>query len=115
MSDLENVRSFEYRPSRMKTGFLIEFTAEEKTLHGRCLDISAAGIRAEFEGLVVVGSSGVLILRSPSGVLNLKADVAYAEKGFVGLVFRFRTPSERGVATRFIASVGHVAANSKSK
>jgi hypothetical protein len=102
MSDLDGIRKFEYRPSRVKAHFHIDFIGENETFHGICIDISVAGIRAEFDGSVVVGSSGVLILRSPSGVLNLEAQVTYAVKGVVGLVFRFKTPSERGMTIQLI-------------
>jgi hypothetical protein len=113
MSDLDRIRKFEYRPSRMKSCFEIDFIAEIETFHGICRDISAAGIRAEFDGLVVVGSSGVLILRNPCGVLTVDARVTYAEKGAVGLVFRFKTPLDRGMATRFITAIEHYNARSR--
>ncbi len=115
MSYLESIRKFEYRPSRMKTGFNIDFIAEEETIHGICVDISATGLRGEFDGLVVVGSSGVLILSTPSGVLNLEAQVTHSEEGRVGLEFQFKTPLERGMATRFIASIGHCTAVSRPR
>ena|ERR1035437_7138153 len=115
MSDLESFRKFEYRPSRMKTGFNIDFIAKEGTFHGICVDISGTGLRGEFDGLVVVGSSGELILSTPSGVLNLEAQVTHAEESRVGLVFQFKTPLERGMATRFIASIGRCTAVSRPR
>jgi hypothetical protein len=107
MNDTENVRNFEYRPSRMKNGSHVDFKAGEDTLHGICRDVSDSGVRAEFDGSVEIGSSGVLILRHPSGVLNIEARVAYVENRQVGLVFLFKTPLERVVTTHFIAGITH--------
>jgi hypothetical protein len=105
MNDIDGIRKFQYRPSRMKAHFDVDFIGETETFPGICVDISAAGIRAEFDGIVVVGSSGVLILRSQLGVLNLEAQVTYAVKSVVGIVFRFKTPLERGIAIRFIDAI----------
>lgn len=70
-----------------------------------CRDVSNAGIRGEFEGPVVVGSDGLLILRPPFGVLELQARVAYIEKNQVGLLFVFDTPWERTTTLEFIATI----------
>lgn len=105
MSDLESIRKFEYRRSRMKTGFGVDFIADGETLHGICGDVSDAGIRAEFDGPMDVGRSGLLILRHPRGVLKLEAQVAYIEKRWVGLVFLFKTPTDCATAIQFVASI----------
>lgn len=107
MSDLESVRKFEFRPCRMKAGFDITFLAGGETLHGVCRDLSGAGVRAEFDGPVTIGSSGELILRHPSGVLDLEAQVAYIERNQVGLVFLFRTSSESALIARLIAAIAN--------
>jgi PilZ domain len=107
MKDSDNIRRFEYRPCRTKAGFCVDFVAEGETLHGLCRDVGDTGIRAEFDGSVVVGSSGLLILRPPTGVLKLEARVAYIEKFQVGLVFLFQTAAEREMAIEFIASVAN--------
>jgi hypothetical protein len=107
MSDLEGVRKFEFRPCRMKAGFDVTFLAEGGTVHGLCRDVSNAGIRAEFDGPVVAGGTGTLILRHPSGVRNLEAQVAYVEKSQVGLVFLFRTPTECASVTQLIAAIAN--------
>lgn len=107
MSDLESVRKFEFRPCRMKAGFDVTFVAGGETIHGVCRDLSGSGVRAEFDGHVTIGSSGELILRHPSGALNLEAQVAYIEKNQVGLVFLFRTPSECALVARLIAAIAN--------
>lgn len=89
----------------MKAGFDLTFLVEGETVHGTCRDLSGSGVRAEFDGLVVIGSTGELILRHPSGLLNLEAQVAYIEKSQVGLVFLFRTPSERALVARLISAI----------
>jgi len=107
MSDLESVRKFEFRPCRMKAGFDVTFLAGGETVRGICRDVSGTGVRAEFDGLVAIGCSGDLILRHPSGVLNLEAQVAYIEKNQVGLVFLFRTPSECALVARLISAIAN--------
>jgi hypothetical protein len=110
MSDMDSIRKFEYRRSRMKTGFDVDFVSDGETLHGICGDVSDAGIRAEFSGFLDVGRSGLLILHHPRGVLKLEAQVAYTEKQWAGFVFLFKTPSDCDTAIQFIASISSLAA-----
>lgn len=105
MNEQGSIRRFEYRPCRLKSGFGVDFVTGGETIHGQCQDVGDTGIRAEFNGSLVVGSSGLLILRHPSGVLKLQARVAYTENCQVALVFLFHAPSEREVASEFIASI----------
>ena len=102
MNDLERVRRFEYRHCRAKAGFSVDFIVGDEMLHGVCRDISDAGIRAKLDGSVVVGSSGLLILHKPAGVLKLEAHVAYVEKGQVGLNFILKKTSEHGTIIKFV-------------
>jgi hypothetical protein len=112
MTSLESVRKFEYRPFRLKIGFDVDFEAGDVILHGLCRDVSDAGIRVEFDGSAVVGSSGLLILRHPTGELRLEAHVAYIEKCQVGLVFLFKTQWEREMTSEFITTIANHAAAS---
>jgi len=105
MGNINSLRKFEYRPCRLATGFNVDFVAEGEAIHGVCKDVSDAGIRAEFDGSVTVGSSGLLILRHPTGILKLVARVAYCEKYQVGLEFLLDTPSERRMTSDFIAAI----------
>jgi len=105
MSSLQNIRKFEYRSSRIRAGFSVDFIAEGETFHGLCRDVSDAGIRAKFDGLIAVGSSGLLILRHPSRVLRLEARVSHVDKGQVGLVFLFKTPAECELTVGFIDEI----------
>lgn len=72
---------------------------------GFCRDVSNAGIRGEFEGPIIVGSDGLLILRPSIGVLELHARVAYIENRQVGLLFLFERPWERTTTLEFIAEI----------
>jgi hypothetical protein len=113
MSDQDRIRNFEYRPYRMQTGFAVEFVMAEITLQGLCRDVSDAGIRAEFDGSIEVGDSGLLILRHPSGTLSLEAQAAYTEKCQVGLIFRFQTTWEHQVTAEYIAQIARLTAASQ--
>ena len=105
MSDLDGVRKFEYRPSRIAAGIDVEFKTGGETIQGTCKDVSDTGIRVILDGSVLVGSSGVLTLRHVIGVLALEAQVAYMDKSQVGLTFLFKTNWEREITAEYIASI----------
>lgn len=105
MSESENIRKFEYRPSRIATGFDVDFVSGESKFLGLCKDVSDTGIRAIFDEPLAVGSTGVLILRHPAGRLQLQAQVSYVEKRQVGFVFVFNSAWEREMTTGYIASI----------
>jgi len=105
MKDIKNVRKFEYRECRTPAGFITEYISQGETLHGLCTDVSEAGIRAHFGGSVITGSSGLLILRHPKGVLRVEARVAYVKNNQAGLVFVFQNPWEYGMTIEFIAAI----------
>ena len=105
MTFVDPIRTFVYREPRMRTGFQVEFSSGGPQYLGFCKDVSEAGIRAEFDDPITVGSSGLLILRPPAGVLELHAQVAYIEKRQVGLLFLFETSWERRMTIEFIASI----------
>jgi hypothetical protein len=91
----------------MATGFNVDFVSDGPPLHGLCRDVSEAGIRAEFDDPMIVGVSGLLILRPRTGVLELRAQVAYIEKRQVGLLFLFQTSWEQRMTIEFIDAIGH--------
>jgi hypothetical protein len=98
MSDLPNIRKFEYRPSRI---------AEEETIHGVCLGVSVTGIRAALDGPVAVGKEGLLILRHPTGELEIESRVAYLERSHVALIFLFKSSWEQEMTSDYIASIAN--------
>ena len=102
---MDSIRNFVFRKPRMKTGFQVGFSCGGPQFRGLCKDVSEAGIRAEFDDPISVGSSGLLILRPPTGVLELRAQVAYIEKRQVGFLFLFQTSWERRMTIEFIASI----------
>jgi hypothetical protein len=107
MSSPDSIRKFEYRPSRITGGFDVDFVANGETFHGICKDVGNSGVRATFDGPLLVGSSGLLILRHPVGILELDAQVVYIVKRQVGLEFRFNTPWESSMAIEYIASIAN--------
>ena len=107
MRALHGIRKFVYREPRMAVGFHVDFVTTGAPFRGLCRDVSDAGIRAEFDDPLTVGGSGLLILRPATGVLKLRAQVAYIEKQQVGLLFLFETPWERRMTTEFIAAIGN--------
>jgi hypothetical protein len=107
MRDLDGIRRFVYREPRTTTGFHVDFVVAGPPFRGLCRDVSDAGIRAEFDDPLIVGGSGLLILRPPTGVLELRAQVAYIEKRQVGLLFLFETPWERRMTIEFVAAIAN--------
>jgi hypothetical protein len=112
MSDLDSIRRFVFREPRMTTGFNVDFLTGGSPFLGLCRDVSDAGIGAEFDDPIDVGDSGLLILRPPTGVLELRARVAYIEKRQVGLLFLFQTAWERRMTIEFIAAIASDAGTS---
>ena len=102
---METVRDFVYRKPRMTMGFQVEFVMGAARFHGFCKDVGVAGIRAEFEDSLIEGITGLLILRPRSGVLEIRARVAYIEQSQVGLLFLFETPWEQRMTLDFIAGI----------
>jgi len=96
------IRNFEYRLPRITTGFRVEFKVNGDILRGLCRDFTEAGIRAELDGAVVVGSVGTVILRYASRVLEVEAQVAYLERHQTGLVFLDRTGHDRDEALQLM-------------
>lgn len=105
--DPSRVRRFEYRPCRIAAGFDIDFVSGGETFHGLCRDVSDAGIRATLDSSVDVGRSGLLILRHPTGVLELEAQVAYTDNRQVGFVFLFETPWECALTIEYMTSIAN--------
>jgi hypothetical protein len=105
--DLDGIRRFVFREPRTTAGFQVDFLVEGSRFRGLCRDVSDAGIRAEFDDPLIVGGSGLLILRPPTGVLELRAQVAYIEKRQVGLLFLFGTPWERRMTIEFVAAIAN--------
>jgi hypothetical protein len=112
MRALHGTRTFVYRKPRMAAGFPVDFVTAVLPFRGLCRDVSDDGIRAEFDDPVSVGDSGLLILRPPTGVLELRAQIAYIEKQQVGLLFLFETPWERRMTIEFVAAIGKHGARS---
>jgi len=113
MCTLTSFRKFEYRLIRITAAFNVDFIAEGETFHGSCKDVSDTGIRAEFEVPMVVGSSGLLILRPSPRIFKIEAKVSHITNRQVGLAFVFETPLELDNAVQFIASIakwraGHI-------
>jgi hypothetical protein len=102
---------FEYRIPRTATSFSVDFTQGEVTLHGLCRDVSQQGIRADLDGPVLVGTTGILVLRHSAGAIKLEAQVAYVENGQAGLTFVFHAAHERGTIHRLIAAIADAPAN----
>jgi hypothetical protein len=102
---VDSIRKFEYRQPRLSAGFTVEFVLAEQTLQGRCRDVSDTGIRAEFNGAIDVGETGMLILRHPMRVLRQEAEVAYLGRGGVGLSFVFDSPQQRNLTIQFISQI----------
>jgi hypothetical protein len=110
MTDLKNIRKFEYRPCRVTTGFDVDFIVGDETFIGLCRDVSDTGIRVKLDGSVVVGDSGLLTLRHPVGTLKIEAQVAYIDNNYVGLIFDFETPRERTATAEYMAVIANHAA-----
>lgn len=95
MRDLENVRTFKYRQSRVDAGFKVRFVTNDGFVDGICRNISGNGLRAELLDPAVVETSGTLTLYHPARTVELDAKVTYVDGAESGFVFLFRSGWER--------------------
>lgn len=98
---MEKIRTFEYRPRRIETGFAVDFESSARTSQGVCWNMAETGIRAEFALPVRLGEVGQLTLFHTGKVLQIGAEVAYVNGRQAGLIFRFRNDAEREQAADF--------------
>lgn len=98
---MENIRTFEYRPRRIETGFAVDFESPARTSQGVCWNMAETGIRAEFAMPVRLGEVGKLTLFHTGKVLQIGAEVAYVNGRQAGLIFRFQSEAERELAADF--------------
>lgn len=99
------MRNFTYRPPRLSSDFSVDFLLSGRALHGRCINISDAGIRATLDGEVPAGCTGSLILHHPRRTLTLQAIATHLQTGEVGLSFLFASEEQRELIRQFIALV----------
>jgi PilZ domain len=99
------MRKLEYRCPRLGSMIEIEFAVNGETLYGRCKDISASGIRAEFDRPATVGSYGPLVLHHGEGAVRRRAQVAYLDGLIVGVSFLSSESGEGDEVARLIALI----------
>ena len=107
MTISQRVRSFEFRPSRVKTEFYVELLIGQEKVTGVCLDVCEEGILARLSVSQEIGGVGVLVLHHSTGTLSVEAQVAHADKGATGLTFLFKTVSERAMTLQFVAAMSN--------
>ena len=99
------MRKLEYRRPRRPVSFTVEFLSNGEILRGLCRDVTDAGLRVDFDGRAIIGTSGTLTLRHPTRVFSIKATIAYLDNAHTVLTFLFDTPQERGTAAQFFTSI----------
>lgn len=92
---MEKVRAFKYRLARQVAGFRVVFSTEARTAIGHCRNFSPSGVEARFDVRLEEGSSGLLILHHPAGVLEVEAAVTRVSEEDAGLEFRCETSEQR--------------------
>lgn len=111
MSNPSSIRKFEYRPCRITAGFDVDFMPDKETFHGVCKDVSHTGIRATFYDPLAAGTSGLLTLRHPTGVLELEALIVYVDEAQVGFEFLFQSTRECAMTAEYMDSIVDKAAS----
>lgn len=92
------MQRFQYRHPRFKVNAPLTFyLTPGSPLRGRCIDISADGMKAELDQDVPVGSVLRLELSLGGDSLALAARVAYYDQNYYGLVFEFSSDEERSL------------------
>ncbi|HEV2134606.1 MAG TPA: PilZ domain-containing protein [Terracidiphilus sp.] len=92
---MANIRTFQYRPRRVETGFAVDFECAGRTNQGVCWNMAETGMRAEFASAVHLGDFGQLALYHAGIVLQIDAEVTHVNGRQAGLSFRFQNDRER--------------------
>lgn len=98
---MANIRTFQYRPRRVETGFAVDFECAGRTNQGVCWNMAETGMRAEFASAVHVGEIGQLTLYHAGIILQIDAEVTHVNGRQAGLIFRLQSPQECGQAAEF--------------
>ncbi len=99
------MRSLEYRKPRTPAVFPIDFTIDGETVPGTCRNVSDTGICGEFHQTLKPGTFGILTLYHPTHTRKVEARIAHTERTLAGLTFIYDSPQQRGLTTRFMASL----------
>ncbi len=91
---LSDVYAFAYRVPRFAATLPIEFVVEDVTVAGVTQNLSENGLLVRFASPVLRNTVGKLRLMVDTCVIEVEAEVTYAELFEAGLRFRFATPAE---------------------
>ena len=89
------MQKFDYRVPRFVVDLPVQFTVQASTLRARCIEISKEGMRVELEDPLVVDAYGTVLIRYRERLLQLDARVAHISETHGGMVFLYKSDSER--------------------
>lgn len=90
-----DVHAFAYRAPRFALTLPVEFCVGAFPIPGHTRDLSEKGLLVRLSEPVVTGTVGRVRLRIDSCVIELAAEVAYAEFHEAGLRFQFASKAEQ--------------------
>jgi hypothetical protein len=100
------VQKFDYRVPRFTVDLPVRFTVEAETLRARCIEISKEGMRVELEDPLTPNTCGLVTLSYRDRFLRLEARVAHVGETHGGIVFLYRSDSERIAVANLVVALG---------
>jgi PilZ domain len=89
------VQKFDYRVPRFLVDLPVQFTIQDSTLRARCIEISKEGMRVELQEPLPANACGSVLIRYRDRLLQLDARIAHVGETHGGVVFVYRSDSER--------------------
>jgi len=99
------MQRFEYRNPRLLIDLSAQVLVANKTLVGRCTNISAEGIGIDLLDRIDPGCCGVISFRYLNQTIELNARVAHTAREHCGFEFRCESIAEQRALTRLIAAL----------
>ena len=100
------MQTFQYRNPRFRIDTPLDvYVTSGSHLHGRCLDISIEGLKAELEHHIPVGKTVRVELSLDGNPLAIDARLAYHRQKQCGLVFQFDSDRQRRSVCKLLQAV----------
>ena len=100
-----NMRKFDYRVPRFTIDLPVRLTLADSILFGRCVEISAEGMKLNLREPLTVDAPGVVHVSFASATLDLPVRIAHCGEECEGVQFVYGSDAERDQVISFIALI----------
>jgi hypothetical protein len=99
------MQRFEYRGPRFSVDLPVQFTLHNKTLTGRCTEISKEGLKLDLGEPLQSNSSGTVSMIYQGRTLKFRVRVVHVEETLGGLEFIYASEAERNAVAHLVESL----------